>query len=163
MMQLPLSLLLLLFPHHCPAPSPRHLSISHPTSNRSWVGVGVLFMLIIPLLLRLFPLPNVPILAACSSGWGCCGDSGGGGGHYCPCHHLTIMVVMWWGVLGHPCLCWCPRPHLLSLSLSPPCPAPLSLSSPCHRHCHSAHSLSSLSSLLPMSTPRADTHGGGSG
>ena len=150
-----------------PLPLSRSLSPSsvhfHPTSNRSWVGVGAPFVPIVPLLLRLFPLPNVPILAARSGSWGCCGDGGGGGGHHRPRRHLAVVVVVRWGVLGRPCLCWCPRPHPLSLSLSPPCPAPLSLLLPCHRRRHSARSLSSLSSLLPVSTPQADARGGGPG
>ena len=162
-MWLPLSLLLSLFPYRCPAPSPRRLSISTPHEQSLAGGCGGAVRSDCPAVVALVPSPQCPYPRARSGGWGCCGDGGGGGGHHRPHRDLAVMVVVQWGVLGRPCLRWCPRPHPLSLSLSPPCPAPLSSPPPHHHRHHSARSLSSLSLLLPVSTPQADARGGGPG
>jgi hypothetical protein len=119
-MRLPSSLFSSLFPHRCPAPSPRHCC-SYPTHEQSLAaGCGgccscpsshrrCACSLSSLSMSSLLPI-STPQAAARGGGWGCCG-----GGPHRP---LAVVVVGRWAVLVRPCLCWCPCPHPLSLPLS---------------------------------------------
>jgi hypothetical protein len=132
-MRLPSSLFSSLFPHRCPAPSPRRCC-SYPTHEQS-LAAGCGGCCSCPSSRRrcacslsslsmssLLPI-STPRAVARGGGWGCCGGG--------PRRPLAVVVVGRWAVLGRPCrpcLCWCPCPHPLSLPLSFSLSLPLSFS-----------------------------------
>jgi hypothetical protein len=108
-----------------PSLSPSELLVSTPHEQSLATGCGRAVRAHRPAIVALVPSPQCPRPRCLRRRLGC----SGGGGRYRPRRPLAVVVVVRWGVLGCPCLRWCPCPHPLSLSLSPPCPAPLSLSS----------------------------------